>query len=235
MKIELKKIKYYYLTCRNQVRIDHIENEFHDYNLIQINNTVFGENIPKNKSGAVGFSKMIDTACKNQDINKPFEPFIMLEDDVKKYREFPEIIEIPDNTDILYVGLSTWGMKTGFCGENDSICYDNINDNIIRIYNMLSTHGIMICSISGLLAIQRCMSEAYFKEIIPWDIYTSQIQPYYNTYALKNPLVYQYGKFGPYELYTKINLNNINSDKKIDPTWINKTHFAAISSCNQHF
>ena len=233
-KIYLKKIKYYYLTCSNKVRIESIENEFIDYDLTQINNLTIGENIGKNKSGAIGFSKMIDTACKDQDINKPFQPFIMFEDDVKMYRSFPESIEIPDDTDILFIGLSTWGTKNEIYGENNIVSYENIDNDIVRIYNMLALHGTMICSTRGLLAIQKCMSEGYFKDII-WDIFTAQIQPYYNVYALKNPLVYQYGKFGPYESHTKINLNNINIDNKIEPSWINKTNFSIITTYNQHF
>ena len=51
-----------------------------------------------------------------------------------------------------------------------------------------------------------------------WDIYTASIQPYLNVYALKEPLVYQYGKLGGEELYTKINYK-----KRTGTQWIVKS------------
>lgn len=130
-------------------------------------------NIEKYRSGSTGFSKILYLACQNQDKNKPFQSFIILEDiilediiiedDAKKHREFPENLNIPDDCDILYIGLSNWGM--------------------------------IICSIRGLLNIQKCMFEEYFNNKV-WDYYTALIQPYLNVYALKEPLVYQYGEIG---------------------------------------
>ena len=187
MKINLDNIYYYFLTCNNKIRRDHITNEFKNYKLVEVNPIM---DIGRNKSGASGFSKILDLACINQDNNKPFQPFAILEDDVKKNCDFPSDIEIPDDTDILYIGLSRCGMNNNEAG---TVCFKNINDNIIKIYNMLSLHGIIICSMRGLLSIQKCMLEGYFKNII-WDIFTAQIQPYLNVYALKNPLVYQYEK-----------------------------------------
>ena len=35
---------------------------------------------------------------------------MLIEDDIKKYRDFPEEIDIPDDADLLYTGLSCWGM-----------------------------------------------------------------------------------------------------------------------------
>lgn len=70
---------------------------------------------------------------------------------------------------------------------------------------MLAIHGMIVCSMRGLLTLQKCMFESYFKNII-CDIYTAQIQPYLNIYSLKKPLVYQYGKIGGQESPTKIDL-----------------------------
>ena len=92
---------------------------------------------------------------------------------------------------------------------------------------MLSLHGIIICSNRGLLAIQKCMLEGYSKSNI-WDKYTAQIQPYINAYALRVPLVYQYGKLGGEELYTKIDYKNLNN-KIIPDKWINKTNISIIT------
>ena len=91
--------------------------EFKEFNLTEVNpipNTYFdpklNPSIRKAKSGATGFTRILDLACKNQIRNKPFQPFVIFEDDVKKYRAFPPNIVIPDNSDIFYIGLSQWGM-----------------------------------------------------------------------------------------------------------------------------
>ena len=222
MKINLNNIYYYYLTCDNKIRKDHITNEFKNFKLVEVNPIM---NIGKTKSGTTGFSKILDLACIHQDKNKPFQPFVILEDDVKKFDEFPLEIEIPDDTDILYIGLSSCGMNKSKC------CYTvsskNINDNIIRVYNMLASHGIIVCSIRGLLSLQKCMFESYFKNIA-WDIYTAQLQPYLNVYALKKPLVYQYGKIGGQEKPTKINYID-KTDIAISKEWINKENISILT------
>jgi hypothetical protein len=222
MLINLDNIYYYYLTCNNKIRKDHLENEFKKYKLVEVNPIM---NIGRIKSGSTGFSKILDQACINQVKNKPFQPFVIFEDDVKKYNDFPANIEIPDDTDILYIGLSKCGRKKQ--KHCSTVCSKNINDNIIRIYNMLSLHGIIVCSIRGLLTLQKCFLESYFKNII-WDTYTAQIQPYLNIYALKKPLVYQFGEIGGQEKPTKINYID-KSDIPISNEWINKDNISILT------
>lgn len=227
MKIDLQNIYYYFLTCNNKIRKDHITNEFKNFKLVEVNPIM---NIGKTKSGATGFSRILDQACIHQDKNKPFQPFAIFEDDVKKFDEFPLEIEIPNDTDILYIGLSICGMnKSRWC---TTVCSRNINDNIIRVYNMLAFHGIIVCSIRGLLTLQKCMFESYFKNII-WDVYTAQIQPYLNVYALKKPLVYQYGKIGGQEEPTKINYVD-KADIPISKEWINKDNLSILTMNHQN-
>lgn len=227
MLLTLKNINYYFLTCDNQIRKNHIMEEFKEHNLIEVNPIM---NIGKYRSGPTGFSKILDLACQNQDKNKPFQPFVILEDDVKKYREFPENLNIPDDCDILYIGLSNWGM-TYKRNVHNNISFTNIDENIVKIYNMLASHGMIICSIRGLLNIQKCMFEAYFNNKA-WDYYTALIQPYLNVYALKEPLVYQYGEIGGEEKDTKINLINCK-DKKINENWINKENISIQTLYNK--
>ena len=225
MKLNLHNIYYYYLTCNNKIRKEHITKEFKNFQLVEVNPIM---NIGRVKSGASGFSRILDQASINQDKNKPFQPFAIFEDDVKKFDEFPLEIEIPDDTDILYIGLSNCGMNKSTCCQ--TVCSKNINDNIIKVYNMLALHGTIVCSIRGLLTLQKCMLESYFKGII-WDAYTAQIQPYLNVYALKKPLVYQYEKIGGQEKYTKINYID-KADIPILEEWINKDNIS-ITTMNQ--
>ena len=79
-----------------------MENEFKNHKLFEVNPIT---NMERIQSPATGFSRILDQSCIHQDKNKPFQPFAILEDDVKKYRDFPSDIQIPDDADILYIGL----------------------------------------------------------------------------------------------------------------------------------
>ena len=92
---------------------------------------------------------------------------------------------------------------------------------------MLSTHGMIICSSAGALALQKCLIEDCFKDR-GYDISLAQIQPYYNIYALKKPLVYQYQPIGGKEISTKLEYNT--EDKEINPKWINRNNLSVIIS-----
>jgi len=220
-KVYLKNIKHYFLTMdSNGIRKKHMTEEFNEYNLIEVNPVT---NIPKNQSGPTGFSRMIDIGLRNQDRNLPFQPFVMYEDDCSKYRDFPEYIEIPEDTDVLYIGLSKWsfGDKT-----HQANYYDIINDDIIKIYNMLAAHGIIVCSASGALAIQKAVMEGYFINII-WDVPLACIQPHYNIYALTIPLVFQDSKFKGDELATRFSIKP-TSNSVIPINFINHNNVSVI-------
>lgn len=77
------------------------------------------------------------------------------------YREFPESVFIPINTDILYIGLSSWGIDQNDIGRPDLAYYTKLTDSnythLVKIYNMLSTHGLLICSLKGLFTLQKCI------------------------------------------------------------------------------
>ncbi len=200
MKINLNKIQYYFLTHQNPTRKKHILNEFKDYRLQEVN-PIINSTFTKQKSGATGFLKILKKGFELQNKKKAFKPFVIFEDDVKKYREFPEEITIPQNTDILYIGISSEGIyKNNIVRKT---IYKSISNELVRVFNMFSLHGIIICSLKGLLMLRNCMIIGFNKNII-WDIFIAKMQPYLNAYALKKPLVYQYKKIGGQEIYTKI-------------------------------
>ena len=230
MKVNLKDAKYYFLTCNNEIRRTHMLNEFKELDITEVN-PVTG--ISKNMSGETGFSKIFDLACMRQDRTKPFQPFIFFEDDIKKFREFPDVVEIPDDTDLMHMGLSSWGMTDAAEGVNGSTCFETVDGypDIVKISNMLALHGMIVCSVRGLLALQKSMMEGYFKDII-WDIYTAQIQAHVNTYAFRTPLVYQYAPIGGQEVATNIQIPSKEECKDIPfpSKWTNKTNVSVITN-----
>jgi hypothetical protein len=233
MKIEIKKIPLFCLTCEHEetgAKRSAVKTEF-----LQLNNGLgpefihpilhdnTGERIPKNKSGASGFIRMIEQGLMKQITGKPFIPFILVEDDCSIFFD-RDVINIPDNTDILYIGLSCCSMNhESFHYAN---YYESANNysNIIRIKHMLASHGLMICSPLGAAALQRTMMETWFSDR-PWDVPMAYIQPYYNVYALREPFVYQNETRGGDASCTKITLYN---DNNILPTDFLRCDLATI-------
>lgn len=205
MKIEISKIPIFCLTCEsdesesNEKRKS-IKAEFGSMNNGLgpefINPIIIhkGEKIPKNKSGASGFIRIIESGLMKQIPEKPFIPFIILEDDVSFFADYSKSrdINIPENADILYIGLSCCSMNAESFHYNNY--YQSIQNNcyndVVRIKHMLASHGLIICSPLGASALQRTMMETWFSEKA-WDIPMAYIQPYYHIYALREPIVYQ--------------------------------------------
>jgi len=226
MELNLKTIKYYYLSCNNHKRVEHMNKEFNGYNITEVNPVSMNIGISKEQSGSTGFSKMLDLAIRNQDRLKCFEPFVLFEDDIAKYQNFPDKIIIPDNSDILYIGLSSWGMTDAKLGSNGTVCFKNVESypDIVRVYNMLSTHGFIVCSMNGLLTLQKCLFEDFYKNR-GYDMSLAHIQPHIKAYALRKPLVYQYQPIGGQEIATKIEIRN-NIERDIPKQWINLTNIS---------
>ena len=110
MLINLNKTKYYYLTTRtNAKRVKHIEDILKTHDLTEVN-PIMGENFGKQKSGCTGTARMVNLGLRNQKKDEPFQPFILLEDDVSISETLPDEIEIPEDADIIYIGVSCGGL-----------------------------------------------------------------------------------------------------------------------------
>lgn len=199
MLIDLQKCKYYFLTSSNKdnIRRTHFKKDFEGLDITEIN---YLYDASKFKSMADGYMKMLDQAfidIKDQQ----FKPFILLEDDSKRNIR-PDYLDIPDNSDWLYVGITKCGL-TKNRGWNNSVNYNIIDDTYIRVFNMLSTHGMMICSIRGANLLKEMLLDSY-KTNTPIDILFAEMQKNINAYALRKPLVYQYKLIGGCEFETNI-------------------------------
>lgn len=229
MKIRLSETKFYFLTCNNEKRKEHIFEKFKEYDITEVNPVSMNTGISKLQSGATGFSRMIDIATINQDRTKPFQPFMLMEDDVNKYRDFPKEIDIPDNTDLLYTGLSTWAMTDAEAGSPGTVCCSEVPGfpHIVRVKNMLALHGLIVCSIMGLLIFQKSLFEDFYRNR-GWDMTIAESLPYMNAYAMRVPLVYQYKLIGGQELATKFEITDNtqykNFIRELPNKWLNTTN-----------
>lgn len=119
------------------------------------------------------------------------QPTVILEDDcVIKNPSY--IIELPDDADALYLGLSGWGFLNSQSKLNN-IEYERHEkfQGVYRINGMLATHAILYLSPEYI---------AMAKRVAKWsgdnDQHIDQgfalIQKYFNVYALKRPVFYQH-------------------------------------------
>jgi len=176
--------------------------------------------IPKNKSGASGFFRMIERGLRAQVPGTPFWPFLLMEDDavfstpssgsIDDYLA----VDVPENADFLYVGLSNRSMNDHqIHPANYYTSVDRFPD-IVRVKHMLASHGILVCSALGAAAIQRTMVEVFLSDQ-PWDVPLAFLQPYYQVYALRRPWVYR-----EEEASTQITLEG--PDNPLPENWVNR-------------
>lgn len=89
-------------------------------------------------------------------IDKNDFPLLMLEDDARLFNKFPEIIDVPDECELLYVGGSTY-----CCGQIPNLYIKEYNKDFYRVFNMLSAHAILIPNKKGC----RTITDAYIDAI----------------------------------------------------------------------
>ena len=86
-----------------------------------------------------------------------FEPVLMLEDDVNITDAYINNIEIPNNADCVYLGLSNCFVPYG---DRPSVPWANVeNSNLVKIADMLSTHSYLICSEKWIRVLLECMEK----------------------------------------------------------------------------
>ena len=203
-------LKYYVLTMdENDPRANHIRNQLNDYDFEFVTPLVCKN---KQKSGSSGHMRIVYQAIQN------FKPFVILEDDVS-FLYSKKQIDIPSNTDWLYLGISSCAYDSKYekWQPHNQLFIDDVDDSVVKIYNMLSTHAIMIYSLKGALLYYSMMLENVLTNAIAWDISLTRMQPYINCYALREPMFYQDEKFGGSFLETKIHIK----DKKINSLFTN--------------
>lgn len=236
MHIPLLSTPFYYLTTAdNDARHAHLEQEFAAYCPVRVLPVPASHFDGREshfrrtrKSGITGFLRILDAATRANAHH--FQPFVILEDDVKCYREMPAALELPDDCDLCYLGLSEWGLTDQPNGVCHSVCCTEVNDDLVRVYNMLSTHGLLVGSIRGLLALQKCLVDDYYKHQ-GWDRSLAQMQPYIHAYALKVPLVYQYGPLGGEDNERATHITHTRFlHQPLPEAWKNTTNLSNISN-----
>jgi len=138
----------------------------------------FGQNI----GNTMAHIKAISTALESTS-----GPFIIFEDDIA-IKNSNTIIDIPETADALYLGISKWGLYNGHGQKIISI--EQHGKNLYRIYNMLTTHGILYFNRDYAKLLMKAYS--FLVSVSePVDKANAELMKYFEVYGLSDPMVYQ--------------------------------------------
>lgn len=203
-KLSLKEISVYYLNIdsRDKQR-KHIEKDLteHGFSFTRVEG-IKAKN--PSTSAYIGYAKAI-----YKHITSEFKPFILLEDDatIKENSDF--IIEYPEGTDCIYLGMSA--------GADPNTFYDGIGliakrnkeyPRLYRIFNMLSGHAICILTMKYAIAYLSSLVEAA-KSGLCADVCAVRLFPYFDVYAVEVPIFYQAQEVGGNQIATDITLKGL--------------------------
>lgn len=109
-------------------------------------------------------------------------PLLVLEDDIEFVENFNPVLEIPDDSDGVYLGISHGG---------NSYQTKKINENYFRIAGVLAAHAILYINPMFRADMKNVGLHCLYNLQTPWDVGTAAIQKLYKVYSPIKPLVFQ--------------------------------------------
>lgn len=119
------------------------------------------------------------------------QPTVILEDDCVIVNN-DTIIDVPDDADAVYLGLSNWGYLDS-TSELQNFKYKRHKDydHIYRVDGMLATHAILYIS-QDYIDMSKRVAKWHAENDKHIDQGLALIQKYFNVYALGYPMFYQH-------------------------------------------
>lgn len=108
---------------------------------------------------------------------------LILEDDCLPF-DYREEIELPNDADVVYLGVST-----GTTGTHKSK-YNKLSNDIYRLYDMASLHAVLYITEAGRQWLRNAVILAN-KERMGIDQATARLMPTIKVYGLNSPIWYQ--------------------------------------------
>ena len=175
---------YWFTTTDKEDRMEVIEDMFCRLGFSNVTKQV-SERVSDGRVGCtMAHMKAQQTAENEGNI-----PALFLEDDCVETEHFKPTIEVPDDCDAIYLGHSHWGVQ-GFMSKGAGAEWSSVNDDIIRVHNMLAAHAVLIINPEYLHDCRK-----YHKMNIedPWwhDCSTATRMKYWNVYSPRQPYLYQ--------------------------------------------
>ena len=181
MNLDLRKIPAIYINLQKDMeKNEHMYNMLTELGFETIIRVEASQFLPEKHLAGCSLSHF-------NSLNELEVPFIVFEDDCR-VKNFNPIVEIPDDTDAVYLGVSSWGRMNSHSGP--FVQFEKVDDKLVRVYNMLSAHAILYFS-GEYASVCSKISIHSFNISDHQDIGFAEVQRYYNVYAFDDPLFYQ--------------------------------------------
>lgn len=118
-------------------------------------------------------------------------PFIILENDVV-FHNLKKKVEVPDDADAYYLGVSRWGLHNGKGIQKISAARHGIDT--FRVYNMLAAHAILYLNKDYVKFLLKSV-DFFLKLGTNQDKGRAESMKYWNIYAERIPIFAQSGKY----------------------------------------
>ena len=128
------------------------------------------------------------SAAHHRALTTQSPPFIVFEDDCA-VKSFAPIIDVPDDADAVYLGISSWGRMNGHSGPY--VRSQPMSDTLYRVHNMLGAHAVLYWTDEYVRMCQRVAYHAAYLIEDYQDIGFAEIQRWFNVYAYDDPFFYQ--------------------------------------------
>lgn len=132
-------------------------------------------------------------------------PLLILEDDAEFSKNFEPIIEIPDDADGVYLGVSS---------GNRNYQTKRYNDKYLRIGGILATHAILYLNEEYKLIMARAAMHCIEDLKQPWDIGAASVQFQTKVYTPNKPFFFQSDErqsANKWQHFTDVGLEDKNS------------------------
>lgn len=124
---------------------------------------------------------------------RPGRALLILEDDVAAIDGFDPHLDVPDDADAVYLGVSQFGAVDliDYVGFSNMIAADAVDERLLRIYNVLSAHAILYVTERFKAAAAEATLRALADLDREHDKEMARLQEDFVVYALRRPLFYQ--------------------------------------------
>lgn len=210
MKLNLLDIPVYYINMDKDIdKRKHIEQQLNNLGFKNINRI---DAVEDKTNGRVGLSK-----SQLKALSQVSAPFIVLEDDADP-KDFRASIEVPEGADAIYLGNSQWGLQSSHAGFY--LKYSKVKGmpEIVRIYNMLSSHAILYLTNDYVEMCKRTTKYCAETYPMPMDVPFAMLQRFFNVYAFNNPMFIQKDYEGKMSAAPKYTNGKITSYKNKELT-----------------
>lgn len=204
--IDIRDIPIYYINLDSDIeKKNKIENILLNAGFKNINRV----------SGLTGTTSVNGCARSHQNVlqNIKFQgPFLVLEDDVNITEDFNPKIEVPENSDAVYLGTTLAGRISGKTTHPPIARKEN--KDYYQIYNMLSAHAILYTSEDYVKFLSRVIKLALEFDTHQ-DIIRASSMKFFSVYAISKPMFFQDDDKGDVRIITKAEVDRLGV---IEPT-----------------